>query len=126
MMIAALIVSLLALLAGCGSSGPSSAVESFIKAAQDKDCNKMVDLMDLQAVEEQGATNVREELVASCQQEANSSGEIVSYKIVEEKIEGDKAEVKIEVTTKENGEEKTDNDTLTVFQRDGEWKVSFM
>jgi len=123
---AAAVLAVLTLAAfGCGETGPKAAVEDFMSAAKDKNCEKMVDLMDLKAVQDAGATINRDELVDSCKSESGL-GDVVSYKILEEKTDGDKAEIKVEVITKENDKESTETDTLTVNKRDGEWKISFM
>ncbi|MHB9111319.1 MAG: Rv0361 family membrane protein [Thermoleophilia bacterium] len=108
---------------GCGSSGPKAAVEDFMGAAKDKDCEKMIDLIDLSALETSGVAIDKQELVDACKAES-ALGEIVSYKILEETVDGDKATVKVEVTTKENGNEQTESDTLQLNKRDGEWKIS--
>lgn len=122
-------VSILAIMVlaafGCGSSGPSAAVEGFIGAAKDKDCEKMIDYIDLTAFETSGVTINKQELVDACKAES-ALGEIVSYKILEETVDGDKATVKVEVTTKENDKEQTESDTLQLNKRDGEWKISTM
>lgn len=120
-------VSVLAILVlsafGCGSSGPTAAVEDFMGAAKDKNCDKMIDLIDLKGFETSGVTIDKQELVDACKAES-ALGEIVSYKILEETIDGDKATVKVEVTTKENGNEQTDSDTLQLTNRDGQWLIS--
>ena len=120
-------VSILAIMVlaaiGCGGSGPSAAVEGFINAAKDKDCEKMIDYIDLAAFETQGVTINKQELVDACKAES-ALGEVVSYKILEETVDGDKATVKVEVTTKEDGQENTESDTLQLNKRDGEWKIS--
>ncbi len=121
----AVLVGLMLTAFGCGSSGPSAAVEGFIKATQDKNCSKMVDYMDLKSFEASGVTVGKDELVKACEEQKDQS-ELLSYKIIEEKTDGDKSEVKVEVTTKDNGEEKTESDTLTVNKQDGEWKVSLL
>ncbi|MDO8736262.1 MAG: DUF4878 domain-containing protein [Thermoleophilia bacterium] len=108
---------------GCGSSGPTAAVESFMKAAQDKDCETMIDYIDLSSLETSGVTINKEELVQACKSES-ALGDVVSYKVLEEKINGDTAEVKVEVTSKEDGAEKTESDTLKLNQRDGKWLIS--
>ena len=105
------------------SSGPTAAVEDFMGAAKDKDCDKMIDLIDLKGFETTGVTIDKQELVDACKAESDL-GDIVSYKILEETIDGDKATVKIEVTTKENGNEQTESDTLQLTNRDGQWLIS--
>jgi hypothetical protein len=112
-------------LIGCGSSGPKAAVENFMEAAKNKDCEKMVNLMDLSAFEAAGVSQGKEELIQSCKDESGL-GDVVSYKITEEKTEGDKGTVTVEVTTKEDGTENTETSTLTVNKIDGEWKISFI
>lgn len=122
---AGMVLAILALSAvGCGSSGSTAAVEGFMKAAQDKNCSQMIDFMDLKAAEAQGTVN-KDELIKACEAQ-QGLGDVVSYKILEESVDGDKAQVKVEVTTKENGEEKTQSDTLNVMQVDGDWKISIL
>lgn len=119
----AVVLSLVVLVAiGCGSSGPKAAVENFMNAAKDKNCEKMVDLMDLSAMQAAGVAG-KEELIQSCKDESGF-GEVKSYKILEETTEGDKGTVKVEITTNQNGTEKTESDTLTVNNINGEWKIS--
>lgn len=123
-MVAVSILAMLVLAAfGCGSSGPSAAVEDFMGAAKSKDCDKMVDFLDMKAFESSGITINRDELVESCKAESGI-GDVVSYKILEEKVDGDSAEIKVEVTTKEGEEETTESDTLKLIKRDGEWKIA--
>lgn len=125
-MFAAAVFAVVALAAfGCGSSGPKAAVEDFMAAAKDKNCEKMVDLMDLKALDDAGAGINKDELVNSCKAESGL-GDVVSYKILEEKTDGDKSEIKVEVTTKENDKETTESDTLTLNKRDGAWKISLL
>jgi hypothetical protein len=103
---------------GCGDSGPKGSVESFINAFKDKNCEKAVDYIDLE-----GAGTNKEDMVKSCQASVGA-GEIVSYKILEENINGDKATVKVETTTKIGDKEETTTDTIDVVKKNGEWKVS--
>ena len=108
---------------GCGDSGPKAAVDGFMKAANDKDCEKMIDYIDLTPMQAQGVPFSKDDLVKSCKDEGGL-GEIGSYNITEEKIDGDKAEVKVEMTVKENGTDQTRTDTINLIQIDGQWKVS--
>lgn len=123
-LVAASVLAIMVMAAiGCGGSGPTTAVEGFMSAAQSKDCDKMIDYIDLKAFETSGVTINKQELVDACKAESGL-GDVSSYKVLEEKVDGDKAEVKVEVTTKENGEDKTQSDTLKVNKIDGEWKIS--
>lgn len=108
--------------AGCGDSSPTAAVEGLMNAAKEKNCAKMVDYFDMKGMESQGVSISRDELIKDC--EESGMDDVVSYKILEEKTEGDSAEVKVELTTKQNGQEETVSDTLTLIRRDGEWKFS--
>lgn len=123
-LLVAVLAALLMAVAGCGSSGPTAAVEDFMKATQDKNCQKMIDAMDFKAAEEAGIPNLKDELVKACEEEKDSGGELVSYKILEETINGDSATVKVEATTKNNDQEKTESTTLNLVQRDGKWLIS--
>lgn len=108
---------------GCGDSGPKAAVDGFMKAANDKDCEKMIDYIDLSQMQAQHAPFSKDDLVQSCKDEGGL-GEIGSYNITEEKIDGDKATVKVEMTVNENGTDSTKTDTINLVQIDGQWKVS--
>ncbi len=108
---------------GCGDSGPKAAVDGFMKAANDKDCEKMIDYIDLSPMQAQGVPFSKDDLIQSCKDEGGL-GEVGSYNIIEEKINGDKAEVKVEMTVKENGTDQTRTDTINLIQIDGQWKVS--
>lgn len=110
---------------GCGDTGPKGAVEDFMAAAKDKNCEKMIDMIDLKAAEDAGATINKDDLAKSCNAESGL-GDVVSYNITEENVDGDKAEVKVEVTTKANEQETTESDTLKVNKRDGVWKISLL
>ena len=123
---ATLVLALLVLpLIGCGTSGAKQTVDGFMAAAKDKDCEKMVGYMDLSPAAAQGVSINKDELVQACKDE-NGLGEVVSYKVLEEKVDGDNAEIKVEVVTKENGEEKTTTDTLKVINKDGSWLISIL
>ncbi|MHB0915496.1 MAG: DUF4878 domain-containing protein [Thermoleophilia bacterium] len=114
---------------GCGDSGPTAAVKAFFEASKDKDCEKAVDLLDLSALEEMmGAAgmnteDVKKQMVDECNASSDEE-EIVDYKIIEEKLEGDdKASVEVEVTTKMGDEESTDKTTFQMVKKDGDWKI---
>ncbi len=124
MIAAALLLAVLALAAfGCGGSGPQAAVEDFMNAAKAKDCEKMVDLLDLDAPEFQGLGMNKEALVEACKQDAEAGGEVVSFKVLEESVDGDTATVKVEVTTKVEGQESTETSTIKLTKRDDGWKL---
>lgn len=121
-LIAGLLTVMLAA-AGCGGAGgPSATVEGFMEAAKDKDCSKMVDYLDIESFQAPGVSITREELISMC--EESGMDEIVSYKVIEEKIDGDKAEVKVEATGKADGDEETATNTLNLVKRGDEWKLS--
>ncbi len=120
-----LVLMMLLMAAGCGDSGPTAAAEDFMEAAKSKDCDKMVEYMDLSAPEFEELGVTKEALVESCKSDAEAGGEIKSYKITEETVDGDTATVKVEVTTEENGEESTDTTSFSMTKRDGEWKIGF-
>jgi hypothetical protein len=125
-LIVVLAVSLVAI--GCGEDSPSAAVEDFIEATKDGNCDKAVDMLDLDVpgMEEAGLStdDLKKEIVASCEADVENS-EIVSYEVRNEEIDGDTATVEVEMTTKVDDEESTETDTLTLNKRDGEWKISF-
>ncbi|GBE57820.1 lumazine-binding domain protein [bacterium BMS3Abin01] len=107
---------------GCGGSGAEAAVQDFMDASKNKDCDKMVSYIDLEAPEFSGLGVTKEALVASCN-DSMDLGEVVSYKIVNVTEDGDTATAEVEATTKTNGEESTDSTTFKLVKKDGEWKV---
>ena len=119
---ALLMVAMVLPAAGCGSSGAEAAVQDFMNASKDKDCDKMVGYIDLDAPEFSGLGVTKEALVASCK-DSMDVGEVVSYKIVSVTEDGDTATAEIEATTKTDGEENTDTTTFKLVKKDGEWKV---
>jgi hypothetical protein len=117
--IAVALLTVVALVAfGCGDSGPASTVEGFIETLKGKDCEKAVNFIDLEGV---GASG--KEVVKNCKETIDES-EIVSYKVLDEKIDGDKAEVKVETVTKSNDGKDTSTFTINVVNKNGEWKIS--
>jgi len=129
--LAAVVVLLVAMFAafGCGEDGPSAAVEAFMKASKDKDCETAVDLIDLSSLEEMlGATGMSmDDMKAGLVEECKASSEddeIVDYKIGEETMDGeDKATVEVEATVKSGDEETTETETFHLIKKDGEWKI---
>ena len=108
---------------GCGSSGPSAAIDSFVKASQAKDCEKIVNLLDYSEYEKQGAVINRDDEIQNCKEHPESIEDIVSYKIVEEKVDGDTAQVKVETTTRVNGQEQTETVQLNLKNNGGTWQL---
>lgn len=108
---------------GCGDSGPKTTVDGFMKATKGKDCEKIFDYIDLSPLQSQNLPYSKDDLIKSCKDEGGL-GDISGYNITEEKVEGDKAEVKVEVTTNENGTDQTKTDTVNLIQIDGQWKIS--
>lgn len=115
---------------GCGEDGPEDVVKSFLEAGKDKDCEAMVDLMDLSIdeamAEELGidTADFKDQMIEACKADAETGGEIVDYEIGEATIDGDTAEVEASVTTEIDGEESTEEDTLKLIKVDGDWKIT--
>lgn len=114
---------------GCGGDSPEAAMEDFMQASKDKDCEKAVDLIDLSSVESMlegtgmSMDDMKNGLVEECKASSDET-EIVDYKVGDAEMDGeDKATVEVEATTKSNGEETTDKETFSLIKIDGEWKI---
>lgn len=103
---------------------PSATVILFMEAARDKDCEAMVATFAFELFYESGIS--KEALVDECKRDAGIGGEVIDYKILQESIDGDKAEVEVEATTDTDGAQSTASDTLTLNLIRGEWKISLL
>jgi hypothetical protein len=99
--------------AGCGDDSPSAAVEEFIEASVDNDCDKVVDMIYFgEGVD----SAMKDSLVESCKETGlNPEGsELVSVETSDEKIDGDTATVTTNVTTKIGGEEMSEEQDIVL------------
>lgn len=111
-------------LLSCGSdfSSPSGTMETFLKAAQDGDeetyllCLEKSDREWIQELSEKAGKEEDES------QHLPDEDSIEDYSIGEEKIDGDKATVKVTATTE--GKEQTT--TFNLVKVDGEWKIDMI
>ncbi|MDP2898714.1 MAG: DUF4878 domain-containing protein [bacterium] len=111
----------LALMSGCGGgagSTPEKTVKNFYKATKNQDLDAMLKCMapDLRemsekVIEKEGKENARKGMAGA--------GELEKYEIKDAKITGDRAEVKVAVTSEGKTEEKTEY----LSRIDGRWYV---
>lgn len=115
---------------GCGSGATTDAgkaAEDWMDATKDKDCEKAIGFMDLDVPELEEFGITKEAMIEQCEADMGDGDdlEVVSYKVTEEEVDGDTAEVTVEATIKENGEESTDTQTFSMIKKDGDWKIDF-
>ena len=103
---------------GCGSGDtPSQVVDKFYKYTQEKNCQKVADLVsDTSAETPDGYVN-------DCKKYADR---LISYSIKGETIydNGRAASVDTEVTIKEDGREKTNSAPQILVRRGDKWKLT--
>lgn len=115
--------------AGCGSdeNSPSAAVEQFIYAQADKDCDRLVSLLDTSSKDTLSkAIGPQGDPVAGCQQTMSAQTqeiEITDFNVIEENINGDTATVKFSIEGSVNGQTMNEEDTANMIKENGEWKV---
>lgn len=121
--VATLILIWSMLVAGCGDSGTRATLDGFLTDAKDKDCEKMVDYIDLGSQDTQNGEIGKTDLIKACKDEGGL-GNVVSYRVTGEKVEGDTAVVGIELTVNEGGQEKTNSGSFNLVRKDGVWKLT--
>jgi hypothetical protein len=117
------------LTAGCGdSNGPASVAEEFVYAQADKDCDKLVSLLDSSSKDTLSkAQGPQGDPAEGCRQtmEAQTQAiEITDFKVIEENINGDTATVKFSISGNVDGQSMSEEDTANMVKENGEWKVS--
>ena len=103
---------------GCGSGDtPSQVVDKFYKYTQEKNCQKVADLVSNPSAE------TPDGYVNDCKKYADR---LISYSIKGETIydNGRVASVDTEVTIKEDGGEKTNSAPQILVKRGDEWKLT--
>lgn len=109
--------------AGCGDSGTRATLDGFLTAAKNKDCEKMVDYIDLGSQEAQSGNIGRSDLIKACKDEGGL-GNVVSYRVTGEKIEGDTVVMGVEITVNEGGQENTNSGSFNLVRKEGTWKLT--
>lgn len=126
--VSGLILTALALLlpltaAGCGDDGMTAALDGFLSAAKEKDCGRMVDYIDLTSQNSQSGDVGKADLIKACQ-DSGGLGNVVSYRITGEKVDGDTAIIGVELKVEEGGQEKTNSGSFNLVRKDGIWKLT--
>jgi hypothetical protein len=126
--IALVVLSVLLLVIGCGSSSsPSTVAEDFVRAVADQDCSRIVPLLsdESKALFEQEGQDAE----AGC--EAAIGGDTVGQDIVINNLEitnetedGDSAQVDIKMSYSVGDEEQTTEDNVKLVKQNGDWKVA--
>ena len=116
-----LTISLVILSAGCGQSGGAGAIESFLKAAESKDYDRMIDMMEDKMF---GSTpkskEEKQSMISSAPFFKNAASGIKSTNITE-KYKGEKVtiyEAKIEFNSAAPSTQ-----IFEMGEKDGKWKV---
>ena len=114
----------------CGDTAPSGAAESFLKAALENDCAKMVELSSSESLGGQ----TRDEAVRECEVSGDMAQlygtigeiELKDFETLEEDISvgGDEATVKARLTLKVSDDEESVEQTFMLVLEEGEWRVS--
>lgn len=113
-----LIVAFATMIAACGKlSSPSSTMKGFLGALKAEKYEKAVEHFEPAILEEPGA---KEKLTSLLKQEF-SKDPLVKFKILDEEIAGDEAEVLVSLT-QESGDE--DEDSFDLVRVDGSWYLT--
>lgn len=117
--LAALLLGLLVVLTGCGSSGPSDTVEDFYRSVEAGKPDQAISLLSSTLINNMGEDKLKQGLVQQTKVIKDKGG-ITSIR-TEEEVIGDTAEVKAEVTY---GDGETQSETVTLAKEDGNWKIT--
>jgi len=100
---------------GCGNENtPSETVDEFYRVVEEKDCQKVADLVV------DNYPELADRYINDCKRI-----EFISHSIKGETFDSDVfAHVDVEVTIKENGVEKTNSGTLFLVKRGDGWKLT--
>lgn len=116
-----------ALFTGCGDTSPGGTVKSFIEAALDEDCERLVELSSTESL----GSQTREDAVRECEEtglttvfESFDEIELEEFETLEEEIARDEATVKVRITMKIGDEEETFEETFLLQLEGEEWRVS--
>ena len=104
---------------GLGTGGPSGTVRQFYQYIEAEKLDEAISLFSRTAKNGVSEDKLKAAMAIPMQM-AKASGGIRSIKFVKEEINGDKAQVTVEVTFG-NGE--TSTDTIDLVREDGVWKL---
>lgn len=134
----ALVLSLAAMAAGCGTSeSPSEVAEQAISAIAAKDCDRILELTATERIEAVYEGD-REKALEDCREGMAQTGdiegvgditfEITVFEVLEEQVDGSNATVKyravIKTTAEGKDEEQTDEDEIHLTKEGSTWKVA--
>lgn len=126
MSLCVLAMALMMVSCGSDSNTPSAVAEKYMKCAIDQDVEGLINLMyfgdDVTKEQKDAFVAI---LKASMKSEDNELGklkdEVKDFKVLEEKIDGDKAVVKLEATNKDG--EKDTQEVKMKKDKDGNWLI---
>ena len=112
-------------MAGGGRGGsPEAVVKDMYRAMENADVDAFLKLVDPEALKEvEDFMELFKPMLKSAFEEVSTEmkAQGAKMKIIDTRIDGDIAEVDIEIT----GSEGTETDTVIVLKRDGKWYVDF-
>lgn len=122
MMVLAILLAAPLLATGCGSESPSPVTEKFIRTMSDR---KFAEAYDMLAEGSPARTVSREEFVSLSEANFPAGLTFENIKIIDERIDGNKATVKWSAVTKQPNtpDENTEQELSLVQGDDGNWKV---
>jgi hypothetical protein len=114
----AVVFALCTILAACGKTNtPSATINGFLKEIKAENYEKAIEYFDPAILEQPGA----KEKLTMLMKEGFSKDPIVTYKILDEEIDGNEAKVLVAATL-ESGEKEEDH--FDVVLVDGSWYLS--
>ena len=117
---------LMLLITSCGNSAsntPAQAVNDFYQSFNNKNCDKNLGVRSVNFTFSGKAGASRDEEIRTCQQILNGFNPNLSVTINDVRIEGNKAEIKEDLTFTSQDEQETHKNTVLLVVEDGEWKI---
>lgn len=118
-----IIILMMSLFSACGGSNstPEGAVEIYLSCAADQDVECMLQSFDPKSMEQAGVKEKMQTMLQASLEQSKGRDEVLkSWDILESKVDGDQATVKVKMNF-ENGESKEDK--VKVQQVDGKWYI---
>ncbi len=106
-------------LAGCGFGGPGSAAKAFVRHASEGRIEPAVESFSSSVRGTFGDDKLKSALKIQARTAASKGG-IKKVQILEEKVQGDLATVKLQVTF---GDGSIDQDDFSMIREEGQWKI---
>jgi len=122
-LVTGLIFLIFSLISACGgsNSSPEGAVDIYLSCAADQDVECMMKSFDPKSMEQAGVKDKMQTMLQASLEQSKGKGEVLkSWDILESKVDGDQASVKVKMNF-ENGESKEDK--VKVQQVDGKWYI---